>query len=321
MTSDPEDLEMSNPSRHDAPTPDESMPEKSMADASSSAESSNELITGATAELPQELLVELEQIACDLAVAAGRLIVDERPEGLGVAATKSSDTDVVTVMDQRSEAFLHQRLAELRPDDGLMGEEGASSPGTSGITWVVDPIDGTVNYLYEIPAYAVSIAACVGDVTTVGAWRTVAGAVYNPVTDELFHARSGGGAILRRGERVHRLAVSSERELGHALTGTGFGYDSANRKRQGDVVAQIVGQVRDLRRIGSAALDLCFVGAGRLDVYYESGLNPWDQAAGQLVVTEAGGVVQGRGSDAPNKDLVVAGPVLLVDALKALLNT
>lgn len=269
--------------------------------------------------LTDVLLTELEQIAQDLAMAAGRLIVDERPRGLGVAATKSSETDVVTVMDQRSEAFLHEQLAALRPDDGLLGEEGASHDGTTGITWVVDPIDGTVNYLYEIPAYAVSIAACVGDVSTVGAWRTVAGAVYNPITDELFHARAGGGAFLRRGDQVQQLAVSDETQLGHALTGTGFGYDSDKRVQQGAVVARIVGQVRDLRRIGSAALDLCFVGAGRLDVYYESGLNPWDQAAGQLIVVEAGGVVEGRGIEAPNKDLVVAGPAALVDAVKGLL--
>lgn len=271
------------------------------------------------AEVNTAELAELERIACELAVQAGRLIVDERPRGLGVAATKTSDTDVVTVMDQRSEAFLHERLAALRPDDGLLGEEGASHEGTSGITWVVDPIDGTVNYLYEIPAYAVSVAACIGDVPG-GAWSTVAGAVYNPVTDELFHARSGGGAFLRRGEREESLTVSTERVLGRSLIGTGFGYDAAKREQQGAVVARLIGRVRDIRRIGSAALDLCYVGAGRLDVYYESGLNPWDQAAGQLVVTEAGGVVQGRGDHAAGTDLVVAGPAASVGELKDLIQ-
>ena len=263
-------------------------------------------------------LADLERIACELAVQAGRLIVDERPRGLGVAATKSSDTDVVTVMDQRSEAFLHERIAALRPSDGLLGEEGAKYEGTSGITWVVDPIDGTVNYLYEIPAYAVSVAACIGDVPD-GQWSTVAGAVYNPVTDELFHARSGGGAYLRRGDHEQALSVSVERELGRSLTGTGFGYDADWRGEQGAVVARLLPKVRDIRRIGSAALDLCFVGAGRLDLYYESGLNPWDQAAGQLVAIEAGAVVQGRHGDAPGKDLVVAGPASLVAELKRLL--
>lgn len=265
-------------------------------------------------------LAMLEQMACDLATSAGRLIVDERPRGLGVAATKSSDTDVVTVMDQRSEAFLLERLAQLRPDDGLLGEEGASHEGSTGITWVVDPIDGTVNYLYEIPAYAVSVAACIGDVRHGGEWSTVAGAVYNPITDELFHAHADGGAFLRRGSDVQSLSVSSERELAKALTGTGFGYEAAKRERQGAVVASLIGQVRDIRRIGSAALDLCSVGAGRLDVYYESGLNPWDQAAGQLIVTEAGGVVAGHGDGPADKDLVVAGPAPLVAALKGLLK-
>ncbi len=272
-----------------------------------------------TARFSPDELVELERVARELAVQAGRLIVDERPRGLGVAATKTSVTDVVTVMDQRSETFLHERLAELRPDDGLLAEEGAQHSGTSGITWVVDPIDGTVNYLYEIPAYAVSIAACVGSVPD-GQWSTVAGAVYNPITDELFHARSGGGAFLRRGDHEESLSVSTERVLGRSLTGTGFGYDADWRGEQGAVVARLLPKVRDIRRIGSAALDLCFVGAGRLDVYYESGLNPWDQAAGQLVVLEAGGVVQGRGADAPGKDLVVAGPAGLVAELKQLLQ-
>ena len=277
-------------------------------------------MAGDTPELGHPELATLEQMACELATSAGRLIVDERPRGLGVAATKSSDTDVVTVMDQRSEAFLHERLAQLRPDDGLLGEEGASHEGSSGITWVVDPIDGTVNYLYEIPAYAVSIAACIGDVRHGGAWSTVAGAVYNPITDELFHAHVDGGAFLRRGTDVQSLSVSSERELAKALTGTGFGYEAAKREQQGALMASLIGQVRDIRRIGSAALDLCSVGAGRLDLYYESGLNPWDQAAGQLIVLEAGGVVAGRGDSAPDKDLVVAGPAVLVAALKRLLN-
>lgn len=276
-------------------------------------------MVAAPVQIEQPDLVALEQIACDLALAAGRLIVDERPRGLGVAATKSTPTDVVTVMDQRSEAFLHERLAQLRPDDGLLGEEGASHDGTSGVTWVVDPIDGTVNYLYEIPAYAVSVAACVGDVRSGGAWSTIAGAVYNPVTDELFHARAEGGAFLRRGTDVQRLSCSRERELSTSLTGTGFGYDAAKRERQGAVLLGLIGKVRDIRRAGSAALDLCSVGAGRLDLYYESGLNPWDQAAGQLVVVEAGGVVQGRGDGPPNQDLVVAGPAGLVAELKALL--
>lgn len=270
-------------------------------------------------ELSVAALGTLETMCRELAVEAGELIVQERPRGLGVAATKSTATDVVTVMDRRSEELLQQRIRERRPEDGVLGEEGAAVAGTSGITWVVDPIDGTVNYLYEIPAYAVSVAACIGDLD--GDWQPVAGAVFNPVSGELFHARRGGGAFLRhtgRSTSVTMLSVSSERDLAHALTGTGFGYDAGKRARQAAVLTRVLPAVRDIRRAGSAALDLCAVAAGRLDVYYESGLNPWDRAAGQLCVTEAGGVLRGPGSAAPSQELTVAGPEPLVEALHPL---
>ncbi|AKU19001.1 inositol monophosphatase family protein [Luteipulveratus mongoliensis] len=262
----------------------------------------------------------LETIACELAREAGRLVVDERPAGLGVSATKSSRTDIVTIMDTRSEQLLRERLAERRPDDGVLGEEGDSTAGTSGITWVVDPIDGTVNYLYDIPQYAVSVAACVGDTTRPGAWRAVAGAVYHPVLDEMFHAREGAGAFLRTTTGVHALSVSSVSRLDEALLGTGFGYDAQKRARQGAVVARVLPEVRDIRRAGSAALDLCAVAAARLDVYYESGLNPWDLAAGELIVREAGGEVVGRGGGPASADLVVAGPAVLVAPIRALVD-
>lgn len=260
-------------------------------------------------------LAALEAVAVEAATTAGRLIVDERPDHLGVAATKSSATDIVTEMDRRSEELLQRLLGRLRPDDGLLGEEGTQAPGTTGITWVVDPIDGTVNYLYEIPAYAVSVAACEGDPSDPEALRPIAGAVFNPVTGELFHGHRGGGAFLTRDGRHHRLQVSGETDLGQALLGSGFGYDSAKRVRQAALLGDLLGDVRDLRRGGSAALDLCFVAAGRLDVYYESGLNPWDRLAAQVLVTEAGGVVRGLGDAAPGRTLVVAGPGSLVDTL------
>lgn len=254
----------------------------------------------------------LEQVARDVAVLAGRLIVQERPAGLGVAQTKTSLTDVVTEMDRRSERLIRDELAHRRPDDGVLGEEGTSDAGSSGITWVVDPIDGTVNYLYEIPAYAVSIAACTGDISRPEELVPVAGAVYNPVTDELFHGHRGGGAHLSVGLRQHPLSVSGTKDLGMALLGTGFGYEAAKRERQGAVLAELIGDVRDVRRIGSAALDLCSIAAGRLDVYFESGLNPWDRAAGQLLVREAGGVVRGAHQE-PDKHMVIAGPAGLVE--------
>lgn len=258
----------------------------------------------------------LEQVAVDAALAAGRLVVDERPDALGVAATKSSATDVVTEMDRRSEELLQDVLARHRPGDGLLGEEGAGVRGTTGITWVVDPIDGTVNYLYEIPAYAISVAACTGDPEDPERLVPVAGAVLNPVTGELFHARADGPAVLEHGGRSRELAVSTRTDLATSLLGTGFGYDAAKRRRQGALVAELLDSVRDIRRIGSAALDLCSVGAGRLDVYYESGLHPWDRLAGQLVVERAGGVVRGLGADGPGRPMVLAGPRRLVDALE-----
>ncbi|MBC9957651.1 inositol monophosphatase family protein [Yimella sp. cx-51] len=262
----------------------------------------------------------LETIARDLALAAGRLIVDERPVGLGVAATKSSATDVVTEMDRRSEQLLQDELTRRRPDDGLLGEEGASTVGTSGITWVVDPIDGTVNYLYQLPAYAVSVAACTGDPSQPELLEPVAGAVYNPITGELFHGHRGGGAHLSIREVTQSLRASQEGDLSLALLGTGFGYEAQIRRRQGALLAELIGDVRDVRRGGSAALDLCSVAAGRLDVYYESGLNPWDRAAGQLLVQEAGGVVRIE-DEQPGRLMVIAGSPALVDELAPRVTT
>lgn len=265
---------------------------------------------------------ELEHLALALAQEAGRLIVQERPDRVSVAQTKSSETDVVTVMDQRSERLLRERILAARPDDGILGEEGAHNTGSSGLTWVVDPIDGTVNYLYGLPAFAVSVAVVTGDPTVQGAWEPVAGAVVNPVTGEVFHARRGGGAQVRHGGRAERLCVSDVPRLDHALVGTGFGYRADQRRAQGAVVAELVARVRDIRRAGSAALDLCHVAAGQLDGYYEAGLNPWDLAAGQLIVTEAGGRVTGFGSAAPGRAMVVAAGAtlhpLLLDLLEQL---
>lgn len=248
----------------------------------------------------------LAAVAEQVAVEAGRLIVEERPADLGVAETKTSMTDVVTVMDQRSQDLLRTRLAELRPEDGFAGEERGGHAGTSGLTWVADPIDGTVNYLYALPAYAVSVAAVVGDPAVVGAWRPVAGAVVDPVTGERFTASLGGGARKAVGESVRALRVGDP-ELSLALCGTGFGYDAERRRWQGEVLARLLPQVRDIRRFGSAALDLCRVADGSLDAYYERGLNPWDFAAGWLVAEEAGALVTGLDEGHPGEAMTIAG--------------
>lgn len=249
------------------------------------------------------LLVTAETVAR----ACGRLTRDERPDQVRVAATKTSATDVVTLMDRRSEDLAHSLLREQRPADGIVGEEGVNHPGTSGITWLVDPIDGTVNYLYGRPEYAVSVAAVAGDTEHDGAWYPLAGAVYHPATDDVYLARRGGGSRWLRGATAHTLAVHPAETLGQSLVGTGFAYDPQVRRRQGDLAARVLPQVRDLRRTGCASLDLCAVATGQLDAYYESGLNAWDYAAAWVVVEEAGGHVLGDAGGRPGRDLTVAG--------------
>ena len=286
------------------------------------------------AQVSADLAWQLEVVAIDLACAAGAFIRDERPHHLTVSATKSSRLDIVTQMDTASERLIRGMLAARRPQDAILGEEEGISagrepvvrvapaatgpPGLSGepeLTWVVDPIDGTVNYLYDLPAYAVSIAVVVGDPTRAGAWAPVAGAVINPRTGELFHARTGGGSWLRalhsetaeagrEGGRESAPAVrltvpQRDGELATVLLATGFSYDAAAKARQGRVVAELLPHVRDIRRMGAAALDLAHVAAGRVDAYYERGIHVWDMAAGILLVTEAGGVVSGFGTDLP----------------------
>jgi myo-inositol-1(or 4)-monophosphatase len=258
--------------------------------------------TSMTGPVPADLLAELLAVAGAAAAEAGAMVRDERPDDLTVAATKSSPTDIVTVMDQRSERLLRDRLLAARPNDGLLGEEGTSHRGSTGITWVVDPIDGTVNYLYGIPAYAVSVAAVTGDPTVPGGSRALVGVVHHPSLDRSYSAVLGGGAFL--GART--LRVREVADLGLALLATGFGYDVGRRARQAQIAAQVLPRVRDIRRFGSAALDLCHVASGQVDGYYERGLQPWDLAAGELVARESGAVVSGLAGRPPGADLVVA---------------
>ncbi|MFI6942505.1 inositol monophosphatase family protein [Streptomyces sp. NPDC050418] len=251
----------------------------------------------------------LLDLALEAAHKAGVFLREGRPADLGVAATKTSAVDVVTEMDIASEKLITGFLAEHRPDDGFLGEEGASREGTSGVEWVIDPIDGTVNYLYGRPAWCVSIAARKDG-------ETVAGVVHVPMQDETFHAVLGGGAHL--GER--RLGVNPAPELALALLGTGFGYLEERRIKQADVVRELIPQVRDIRRGGSAAIDLCDVAAGRLDAYYERGLNPWDFAAGDLIAREAGALVGGRLGAEASGELLLAAPPGLFETLREQLD-
>lgn len=227
----------------------------------------------------------LAKIASDIARVAGSRIVELRRQGVSVAAAKSSAIDIVTEADREAERLISEALREARPDDAIFGEEGTGIEGTSGVTWVIDPIDGTVNYLYDIPYYNVSVAATVPDPTAFAdGRRAIAGAVYNPSSDEMFEAYAGGGARLNGTP----ITPTGNTELATSLVATGFGYTVERRTLQAELAARLIPAVRDIRRMGSAAGDLCMVACGRIDAYYELGLQPWDYAAGALIATEAG---------------------------------
>ena len=253
----------------------------------------------------------------DLAVRVARQAGDVLAAGEGrvaVAATKSSPTDVVTEMDRRSEDVCTREIFAARPDDAILAEEGGQiGSGASGVRWIIDPLDGTVNYLYGLSDWAVSIAA-------EARGRVVAGVVHLPRRGETFTATLGGGAWLASGSAASpvRLRVRPAVALSEALVATGFGYVAARRKVQGETVAALLPQVRDIRRGGSASVDLCSVAAGRLDAYYERGLNHWDYAAGALIAEEAGAVVGGL-SGPISSSMALAAPAAVFAELSAAL--
>jgi myo-inositol-1(or 4)-monophosphatase len=255
---------------------------------------------------------ELLGVAVEVARQAAELAVAKRVEGVGEVGTKSTATDPVTAADRAVEHLIRTELRRRRPHDQVLGEEyGESDEGaraSARVRWVVDPIDGTVNYVYGLPHYAVSVAAELDGLT-------VAGVVRNAVTGEEWTAIRGAGAW--RGPV--RLSCSTVTELGQALVATGFGYDAARRAHQAGVLTSVLPRVRDIRRFGAASLDLCFTAEGRFDAYFEKGLGAWDHAAGGLVATEAGLRVSGLRAAAPGPDMVVAVPPALHDELHALL--
>lgn len=253
--------------------------------------------------------VELADIATELARAAGTMAREGRAGGLASFDTKSTATDVVTEYDRAAESLIVGELRVRRPDDGVIGEEGSAVSGTSGIDWVIDPIDGTTNFLYGLPSWCVSIAAT-------DRLGSLAGAVYLPVTDEMFVAWRGGGATCNG----LPIRASDVGELGLALVATGFGYLAARRRDQAADIAAILPAVRDLRRLGSAAIDLCYVACGRVDAYYEQWLNPWDVAAGQLIAAEAGAEVLGYAGAPGEPDGLLAAAPGIADALHALVT-
>jgi myo-inositol-1(or 4)-monophosphatase len=263
---------------------------------------------------------ELLEIARNLAQEVGEMIVGARTGDVTVASTKSSDIDPVTAIDIAAERLLRERLAALRPDDAVLGEEGVDSPGTSGVTWVLDPIDGTVNYLYGLPHYGVSVAAVSGS-TLPREWTMEAGAVFEGGTGRLYSAGRGLGAWLREpGGETARIAPRPGPVLSRTLLGTGFQYIAERRAIQGAVAAQMLPQVRDIRRLGSCALDLCYVAAGNLDAYYEHGLNAWDFAAGALIAREAGVRIEGWDGAPPDPSFAMAARPETFDALHQALS-
>jgi len=256
---------------------------------------------------------ELLDLARDVAAEAVEHVRSLRPQGrVDVAGTKSSPTDVVTEIDRSCEELIRARILAARPDDAFVGEEGQDVPGTSGVEWVVDPIDGTVNFVYGIPRYAVSIAARVDGEVRVGV-------VVNIATGEWFEATAGGGAWRVDGAERVRLAGPPDLPTNGMLVATGFNYVVSVREHQAAAVARLLPHVRDVRRIGAAALDLADLAQGRLDAYVEQGLKPWDVAAGGLIASEAGVTVTGPGGE-PSERLVVAARASRIDEFVALVE-
>jgi myo-inositol-1(or 4)-monophosphatase len=245
------------------------------------------------------------ELAEALAREAGGLLLERFGGPAEALAAKSSPTDMVSEADRAAERLLVERLGAARPEDGILGEEGARSAGTSGRRWVVDPLDGTTNYLYGHPSWAVSIA-----LEDASGLRL--GVVHAPALRETYVAERDGGARLN-GRSVE---VREPAGLGSALVGTGFGYAAELRARQAERLRAVLPAVRDIRRGGSAALDLAWVAAGRLDGFWEHGLNPWDSAAGSLLVTEAGGALGTLEGEPPG--IVAASPALLPALLELL---
>lgn len=255
-----------------------------------------------------DLLDELLAVALRLAADAAALLVERLGEARTAVQTKSTATDMVTEVDRASEALVVAGLRAARPDDAIVGEEGAADDGTTGVRWLVDPIDGTTNYLYGFPGFAVSIGAEIDGEGAVGV-------VHDPLHGEVFAASRGKGAT-RNGRPIR---VSDKDELATALVATGFAYDPRRRERQAAVLSEVLPSVRDVRRMGAASVDLCSVACGRVDAYYERGLGPWDLAAGAVIAREAGAVLGDLDGGPPSGGFVLAAAPALFGPLRDLL--
>ncbi|GLZ80080.1 inositol monophosphatase [Actinorhabdospora filicis] len=258
-----------------------------------------------------EDLPALLGLALSIAAEAAALARATREKALTEISTKSSATDVVTAADKAGERLIRERLAIARPGDPIVGEEGGEQDAVPGtVRWILDPIDGTVNYVYGVPYYAVAIAAERDG-------RLLVGVVHNIADGTVWHAAAGLGAY-RNGEPVH---CGSPTDLSWALIATGFGYDKEVRRWQGEILAAVIPEVRDIRRMGSAAIDLCLLAEGVLDGYYERGPHLWDYAAGGLIAAEAGAVVSGLYREAPEIGMTLAAAPGVYPAPRALLQS
>lgn len=251
---------------------------------------------------------DLLALATRLAREAGALLLERLHQPRTDVTTKGSPTDVVSEVDRAAEALVVSVLRRERPDDAILAEEGSDDAGSTGLRWVVDPLDGTVNYLYRAAAFGASVA-----VEDADGW--LLGAVYDPQRDELFSGTRGGGSTLDGAP----LRCNDATELAQSLVATGFSYAAADRARQAAVLTRVLPVVRDIRRLGSAALDLCAVAAGRVDAYYELGPAPWDVGAGSVVASEAGAVVRTLPAG-DGRNVTMAAAPGIADALEDLLR-
>ena len=258
--------------------------------------------------------LELQELAVSLALAAGDFLAD-RPSNFELNE-KTSINDFATQMDLASEKLIVDSILKARPDDGILGEEGTNRESRSGVTWVIDPLDGTVNYFYGLPGWNVSIAA---KQIRNGVEKVITGAVYSPTTQSLWYAAHGHGAFWRSRGKTVQIHCNNPVEIDRALVGTGFAYDQEKRKSQAAVINSLIPKFRDIRRMGAAATDLCSVAMGALDAYFESGLNEWDYAAGGLICEEAGALVSDLHGKPTSKAMTIAaGPHLHAQLLAAL---
>ncbi len=246
-------------------------------------------------ELNLNELKDMTQLAQQIALQAGELLLDGLTHERTSIETKSSSTDVVTEIDKASEELISKSILSKRPKDAIIGEEDTNHLGTSGFKWIIDPLDGTTNYLYNFSNFSVSIGIYFNE-------SPIIGVVRDPTKKETFWAISNQGAFCNQ----TKISVNKQNLLQQSLIATGFSYDSQKRTQQAQILTHIIPNIRDIRRAGSAALDLCWVASGRLDGYYESGLKLWDFAAGVLIAQEAGAIVSGLGDKEASSEMIVA---------------